>query len=347
MTAATIRPVDPDLTRETRNLLHNLHALSGRAIMIGHQDATAYGIGWSGDDDRSDMKSVCGSHPAVYGWDFGNPEQTAGPALVLTHRRAIEAFQRGGVNTFCWHMNNPVSGGNFYDLTPAVRHILPGGSHHHVYHAELQRVAEFAHTLRTPDGTMAPVIFRPFHEHNGSWFWWGRSHCTTDEFIELWRHTVHVLRDELGVHNFLYAYSPDVFASEEDYLERYPGDEYVDVLGHDNYRQAENPDRTGEFIEALRGLVNIAQRRGKLPTLTETGQERIPDSHWWTSRLAEPILRDPIARRISWILLWRNANPRHHYAPHPGHPSAADFESLTSRPGILMQGNVPAIYADE
>ena len=43
------------------------------------------------------------------------------------------------------------------------------------------------------------------------------------------------LRDEKGLHNLLFAYSTDVFTEEENYLEHYPGHEYVDVLGYDDY----------------------------------------------------------------------------------------------------------------
>lgn len=80
------------------------------------------------------------------------------------------------------------------------------------------------------------MIFRPYHEFDGDWFWWGRSHCTIDEFKTLWRFTVAYLRDSLEVHNFIYAFSPDnKFNTESEFLERYPGDEWVDMVGMDNY----------------------------------------------------------------------------------------------------------------
>ena len=54
-----------------------------------------------------------------------------------------------------------------------------------------------------------PMIFRPWHEFDGDWFWWGRAHSTVDEFKSLYRLTVSELRDTNGVHNFIYAFSPD------------------------------------------------------------------------------------------------------------------------------------------
>ena len=74
-----------------------------------------------------------------------------------------------------------------------------------------------------------PVIFRPFHELNGSWFWWGGKNCTPEEIKQLYRFTVAYLRDQKNVHNLLYAYNTDRFTTKEDYLERYPGDEWVDI----------------------------------------------------------------------------------------------------------------------
>src|ERR671920_2077347 len=62
--------IDKKATPETTNLFLNLHELSKRHILFGHQHATEYGHGWFGDLNRSDVKSVTGSHPAVVGVDF-------------------------------------------------------------------------------------------------------------------------------------------------------------------------------------------------------------------------------------------------------------------------------------
>lgn len=109
--------------------------------------------------------------------------------------------------TFCWHYYNPVTGGNFYDTTRVVRHILPGGSHHAIFKADLKIIADFAHNAKADNGELIPIIFRPWHEFDGNWFWWGRNHCRVEEFKELYRFTVTYLRDSLQVHNFLYAFS--------------------------------------------------------------------------------------------------------------------------------------------
>jgi len=74
--------IDTKATKETKALYTNLKKLSGKYILFGHQHATEYGHGWSGDEDRSDVKSVTGSHPAVIGVDFSGLSGTAQPRTL-------------------------------------------------------------------------------------------------------------------------------------------------------------------------------------------------------------------------------------------------------------------------
>src|SRR5437763_1178483 len=67
---SSLKLVDKNATPETKALFCNLKKLSKDHTLFGHQHATQYGHGWSGDADRSDVKSVTGSHPAVIGIDI-------------------------------------------------------------------------------------------------------------------------------------------------------------------------------------------------------------------------------------------------------------------------------------
>src|SRR5690606_14443743 len=91
-------------------------------------------------------------------------------------------YNRGGVVTVAWHFNNPASEGGFYwkdsVSKAAVPLLIPGGSHHEVYKEILKKVARLAHSVKGNDSTLAPMIFRPYHEFDGDWFWWGRSHSS-------------------------------------------------------------------------------------------------------------------------------------------------------------------------
>ena len=251
-----------------------------------------------------------------------------------------QAFTMGGVNTISWHMDNPVSKGDAWDTTPAVYSIIPGGINHDWYKAKLDLFVDFLSDLKV-NGISIPIIFRPFHEHTGNWFWWGRSNCTPDEFISLWQFTVSYLKNQKGVHNLLYAYSTDRFNSENDFLEFYPGDEYADILAFDDYYNVVTPGGRPDLVRQLKTIVNLSDEKGKVAVLSETGYEAIPDEDWWTTVLLPGLTFDETARQISYVLVWRNASTKHHYAPYEGHISAADFQEFKNDPFMLFIDEIP------
>jgi mannan endo-1,4-beta-mannosidase len=116
-----------------------------------HQHATEYGHGWYGDADRSDVKSVTGSHPAVIGVDFsglsGRPDTLIEKEKINLRKHIADTYNRGGVTTISWHFINPVSAGGFYwkdsVSLPAVKYMIPGGSAHEKYKSILRSVGEF------------------------------------------------------------------------------------------------------------------------------------------------------------------------------------------------------------
>jgi mannan endo-1,4-beta-mannosidase len=347
-------PIDKNATTETVALFHNLMKLSENHTLFGHQHATEYGRGWYGDEDRSDVKSVVGSHPAVIGVDVmgfsGRSPEAIERAKNDLRKNVVDTYNRGGVTTVAWHFSNPVSDGGFYwrdsISLPAVKYIIPGGEAHNKYKEILSGIGEWANTLIGADGNLVPLIFRPFHEFDGDWFWWGKSHCTREEFISLWKFTVSYLRDSLNVHNFLYAFTPDNrFNSEEEFLERYPGDEWVDMVGMDNYADL-GRDRYDIETAArkLKIVSDYAIKAGKLAAFTETGLESIPNTTWWTETLLAAMrLYDT---RMAYVLVWRNdiRSATHYYAPVPGHPSVPDFIKFFEDPYTLFENDLKDIY---
>lgn len=351
------RLIDTKATLETKALCQNLSALSKQHILFGHQHAMEYGHGWNGNDrfDKSDVKSVTGSHPAVIGVDFmdlfgaeGNNIEQRKESL----RKNIAAtYNRGGVTTISWHFNNPASAGGFYwkdsVSLPSVKLIIPGGSRHAKYKTILNDMAAFVKSVKGKDGALVPMIFRPYHEFDGDWFWWGKSHCTTEEFKTLWRFTVSYLKDSLGVHNFIYAFSPDNrFTTEEEYTERYPGNEYVDMVGIDNYGDW---GRDGKYdvaagIKKLKIVDAFAKKNNKLAAFTETGLESIPNTTWYTATLLKSIKEAKV--EMSYVLVWRNdaTSPTHYYAPFPSHASEKDFINFYDDPYTLFEKDLKNIY---
>ncbi len=356
--ASEARPrlIDQNATPETKALYRNLGKLSRRHILFGHQHATEYGHGWQGETGRSDVKSVTGSHPAVIGLDFSGLSGRSSEAIERTkeslRRQITDTYNRGGITTVAWHFANPVTpqtGFYWKDSlsAPAVANLIPGGSHHEQYKTILRTIGSLAQSVRGNDGKLAPMLFRPFHELDGGWFWWGKPHCTPEEFTTLWRFTVSYLRDSLQVHNFIYVFSPDcAFKSEAEYLERYPGDAWVDMVGMDNYADF---GRDGHYnlpagIAKLKIVSDYARKAGKLAAFTETGLESIPDTTWWTGSLLKALKAEKL--RLSYVLVWRNdaRSATHFYAPFPGQVSSPDFVKFYEDSYTVFETDLPLLY---
>ena len=342
-------PIDKKATRKTKALLANLHRYAKAQLLFGHQDDLAYGVNWIAEPGRSDVQEVCGDYPAVFGWDVSKLGQQAWniDSVNFESMKAwiIDAYRSGGIHSISWHMDNFATGGNSWDTTSAVAMILPGGSKHGEYVKKLDLFAAFVDDLRSGFfNSPIPIIFRPFHEHTGAWFWWGEGHRSPEQYKALWRFTVEYLRDEKGIHHLLYAYSPDIFEDKETYLTCYPGDAYVDILGMDDYHDVSSHGKPEDLTRRLRMLVEMAQERGKVAALSETGRERIPYAEWWTQTLLKSIQADPLARQIAWVLIWRNANFKHHYAPYFEHTSSRDFVRFYEEETTWFLGDLPKMY---
>lgn len=122
-----VRLVDPEATPETRALFWNLDRLRMDRVLYGHEDDLAYGVTWRGEPGRSDIKEVAGSYPAVYGWDIGWIELDSTANLDKINFEEMrghirDGYERGGVITISWHLNNPVTGGSSWDNVAMILH---------------------------------------------------------------------------------------------------------------------------------------------------------------------------------------------------------------------------------
>ena len=336
---------DPDMTEQTRNLLDNMKRLSQEGkTMFGHQCSTLYGIGWSGEAGRSDIKDICGDYPAVVGWDLaeielGHEANIDGDNFAAIRELIKQSYTRGGITTLSWHATNPATDGTSWDITEAVYRIIPGGDLHEKFRGYLDKVAEFIGSLKVGE-EMVPVLFRPWHEHSGSGFWWGNGNCTQEQFVALWKFTVEYLRDTKGLHNILYVFSTDIVSSQSAYLNFWPGSEWVDVLGIDAY---ERPGWTlpENGIRLMRLLNHISYQKNKPFAFTETGVEcNTTMDRWWTKNLAASF-KD---LSPAYVLVWRNKDMSHFYGPYPGCVSEDDFKAFVASDNILLESETGNIY---
>ncbi len=340
-------PSDPQITPEAAALYRNLKQFVGQGVLFGHQETLAYGVNWKGHEFDSDIYKVCGDFPSVFGWDLGegssedlNIDEVPFDQMRTWIRRV---YEKNGINTISWHMRNPATGNHCWDTTAAVERILPGGDLHSQYLAALNRAAAFLN-IQGPKGEPIPIILRFFHEHNGHWFWWSAKSCSVEQFIQLWRFTVDYFRQEKQMHQFLYCYSPDAVKTYKEYLERYPGDDYVDVLGMDNYRLFKTARTHSSAVGNLEILADLAAEKGKIAALTETGANLIPDPTWFTQVLLRALQANEKTRQIVWVCLWRNGNPKHFFAPYPGHRSEENFIQFYEDPFTVFLSDLPAMY---
>ena len=354
--------VDKNATDETVALFFNLKKTSKTNVLFGHQDDTKRGVSdanmqWANEQqftgiasDRSDVKAVTGAYPAVYGHDFLHIANFAsGPWFdyeqSIARKLTIEAYNRGGINTYCWHYANPVSKGSFYwsdAPVEAISQILPGGAQQETFNKSLKTIADYAKTLIGADGKLIPIIFRPFHEMDGNWFWWGKGHGTTAQYIALYQYTVTYLRDTLGVHNFIYAWSPDRnFNFESEYLNFYPGDAYVDLVGTDNYEDLKAGIAPTTASLKFRIVSDFAKAHNKLAALTETGLQNITKSNWFTNQLLKSLKEQKI--EFAYALLWANTKDAF-WTPYPGHAAAGDFMNFKNDGYVLFGDKLPSMY---
>ena len=351
------KQAEPEKTG-AQQLMERLDTLRQKGIMYGHQDDPFYGLTWAYQQDSSDVKNVCGDRPAILGVELGGIEMgdvkslDSVPFTKITEE-VIKHYNRGGIITISWHPRNPVTTidggglagqkfpeGTAWDVTDSavVKKVLPGGAYHEKFQTWMQRLSDFLSTLKTSDGKRIPLMFRPWHENSGSWFWWGEKLCTVEEYQALWN----MLQDKLradGFDNIVWAYSPgcqDDLTAER-LLDRYPGDDRVDMIGLDGYQW--NPEEKDAFIartkQNLEVLCQVAQAHGKIPALTECGMKNMTEPTWWTSTLLPAVEAYP----ISYMLTWRHYKDEC-FGPAPSKPDAPYFVAFYESEKTLFLNDI-------
>lgn len=359
-------------------LIQRLQKIQKRGYMFGHQDDPFYGITWEWEQNRSDTKELVGDYPAVMGFDLGGIERGDSKNLDSVpfnriREEIIRHYERGGIITLSWHPRNPLLGTtawigkdttayseavaalkkvNREDLIAGidnpqhtVRAMIPGGKVHGRYTLWMKRVVEFITSLKDKNGNQIPLIFRPWHENSGSWFYWGASNCSAEEYLALWNCTqdyVNAAPVSAGTlaDYIVWSYSPSYGGqwTEEQYLSRYPGDDRVQLLGDDDYQWGTEADFKQMLDYNLSHLTDFARKHGKLIALTECGYQNSPDATWWT-RVVQPIIEK---YPICYLLPWRNYK-KEHFGASKDAKTADDFKQWSKQKKFLFLNDVKKI----
>lgn len=354
--------VDANATKETTALFYNLKKLAQTKIAIGQQDAFNGFYQDAGGD--ADIKKNTGFDPAVLGSDFmfitdKNNNNQADNWFYQQEQKITSdvkaAYAKGIINTFSWHIREPFKDESFYasdmsaqEKATAFKSILPGGTNHEWYKKKLDKVASVVLNLKGANNELIPIIFRPFHEFDGSWFWWGANFCTADEYKKAYQFTVDYLKNTKGVHNILYAFSPDnSYTTETNYLSRYPGDKYVDILGMDNYGDFNNQGTagSGKANAKLKMISDIAKTKVKIAALTETGyrvtSSTPPVANWFSTYLYDALTANQI--EVSYVMFWNN-NSDGYYVPNGSVSNALDFKTFSTKTKSALANGLPKMY---
>ncbi len=325
------------LTISQTLMLRLENAQADSLTIYGHDDDPVYGVKWFGDSGRSDVLETVGDYPGMMHWDLGlievgSPVNLDSVSFDRMRAEMLAQHERGGINAISWHPINPANGKDAWqpiDTDVVTLAVTDGTAANDSLKAYIGRAADYLATLRDSDGNPLPLIMRPWHEMSGGWFWWGGPNTTVESYRKLWA-MMREAFDSKGLGNsLLWAYSPDVVGSREEYMTWYPGDEYVDILGADVYHRdgMDGIDTWLGNIDTTYGAaVEVAREKGKIAALTETGCEGLPVTDWYT-RCLLPVVKKwhPV-----YVTVWRNGSEwmkkDHYYAPYPGHPGVESFK---------------------
>jgi mannan endo-1,4-beta-mannosidase len=378
-------PVDSQLTPETLDLLKSLRTPQRTGILFGHQNSTFYGLDentkpWKNDGtqntDRSDVKTATGNHAALLGADIAdalhhevNPKIPSNADEIRRNFQA--AARRGQVVTVSWHAHDPINPDWDYDdfanhqKDPALwdkldkskndrrsrcEAILKDPKVNANFMKSLESMAGLFKSIKDDEGKAIPILFRPFHEQTGGWFWWGKGHCSEKDFADIWKLTVKTLRDKHEVHQLIYVYSPNQMNDTPGtYYQGYPGDEYVDVLALDAYHDLDTQAGSVKTGQDLAWMVREARKKGKIAALSETGLESFrtgkwgggssgtPNQKWFSQNLGLALANDPDAKDLAYIMVWRNGSESHHYFPGPWERDVIeDFNAFRKKYGVQL-----------
>lgn len=353
-------------SEEKTVFLNNLSRITNeKRIFIGHQSTNISGINWRYNDfpdgTKSDFKDISGKTPAVMGWEFA-PQ---GLSFInnyegIPYTKIIELANQNtvnnGINTFSLHPDRFDRNGGSWDFGPgSVQAILPNGSEHGVYKKYLDDMAVQLLQLKLPNGKPAPFIFRPFHEMDGSWFWWGTTSCSDQEYISLFRFTIDYLRAK-NLSHMIVCYAPGYSITAEGYLSRYPGESYVDILGIDAYHQSTaqhsiNGANWDYNKTKLLMLQTIGSQKNKPIAWTETGQQNLTSNTYFTE-LSQFINTNNL--KISYLMFWANEQSfiepnggKGYYIPYNALNNSGlktNFKNFTDQSHYIFQKSTEKIY---
>lgn len=214
---------NPNASKEATALYDYIVSTEGNAVITGQQESTWMG---SADYETDYIYSASGKLPLIKGFDYMNDDFDG------VNERAVKWHEKGGIVTVCWHCGSDFSGEwtdcKETDITDWEKALTPGTEEYDNLVRGMDKGAEALKELKEKG---IPVLWRPFHEFDGDWFWWSRG--GSEGFKKLWQIMYERYTDYHGLDNLIWVlgYSHKM----EKVKDWYPGDEYCDIIGADTY----------------------------------------------------------------------------------------------------------------
>ena len=236
--AQRYNPVNPNASAGVKRVLNLLYDVKGKYILSGQQN-------YNSDPNvfSDSAKAITGKYPAIWGTDFINwGDKDLGPQIV---DEAIKKWKEGYLVTLMWHEGKPTDDPP-YEFSKNViakmsdadwnELVTPGTNLNARWLKQIDFIAGYLKQLQTAG---VPVLWRPYHEMNGVWFWWGNKKGENG-ITKLWKMMYDRFTNYHHLNNLIWVWGANglrdiPFDEAYDYKDYYPGANYVDVLGADVY----------------------------------------------------------------------------------------------------------------
>lgn len=248
-----------------QRLYDYLQDVYGTVCLTGQMESTWMG---SPDYELDYIEEVSGKLPAIRGLDFMHND------FQGVTNRAIEWWEKGGIPTICWHTGAGFNSGYNESKDDNINWeeaFTPGSETYNALLAGMDRAVPYLQQLEDKE---VPVLWRPFHELDGGWFWWSKG--GSDNFVKLWQLMYSRYTDYWGLDNLIWVYGYS--GNGGNMAAWYPGDDYVDLLGADSYTPGANANLYEECQTiAPEGMPLVFHECGSIPT---EAQMKTRDTAW-------------------------------------------------------------------
>lgn len=246
-------PCDKQAIPEVKRVLEYLNSIEGKAVLTG-QHTQSMGMEETACilEQTGKLPALCGFELLAYSpninWQDADEEcLTEIKEDMGTVQRAYEWAEKKGLITFTWHWFSPLGGRDksFYSEKTdfdADKALCEGTLEHMAMCHDLDIMAELLGGFQKKH---IPILWRPFHECDGDWFWWGAK--GTDTARKLYRFMFHYFTEKHQLHNLIWVWNSVS-------VEGYVGDEYCDIISRDMYPPAH---AHGDYAEQWKELCKL------------------------------------------------------------------------------------------